>query len=83
MATRARSIRLPEASYELLLSEARRRGIEPDALADELLRADLGDKPGDLQGALTGLADVRAGLPELDGVALARGARVELERRSA
>lgn len=83
MAAHPRSIRLHDASYELLLREARRRGVEPDALADELLRSGLDDKHGDLEGALTGLAEVRAGLPDLDGLALAREARDDLERRRA
>ena len=83
MASHSNSIRLPDASYELLLREARRRGVEPGALVDELLRADLGDEPGELEAALTGLAELRAGLPDIDGLALASGARDELERRSA
>ncbi len=83
MATRERTIRLPQTSYELLQQEASRRGIEPDALADELLRFDLGAGTGDLQGALAGLAELRTRLPNIDGVALAREARSELEHRGA
>ena len=71
----------PQASYELLLQEANRRSVEPDALADELLRTDLGVSAGDLEGALAGLAELRAGLTDIDGVTLARGARTELEHR--
>lgn len=82
MATRARTVRLTPDSYELLEQEARRRGTDPDALADELLRSDLAAAaPGDLEAALAGLAEFRAGLPEIDGVALAREARRELEER--
>jgi hypothetical protein len=82
MATRPRTIHLPESSYELLRREAERRGVEPDALADELLRDDLATEAGDLDRALRGLADLRAGLPEIDGVGLARQARDQLEARS-
>ncbi len=74
---------MPQTSYDLLQQEASRRGIEPDALADELLRTDLGASAGDLQSALAGLAELRTRLPNIDGVALAREARTELERRGA
>jgi len=83
MATRERTIRLPQTSYDLLQQEASRRGIEPDALADELLRTDLGASAGDLQSALAGLAELRTRLPNIDGVALAREARTELGHRGA
>jgi hypothetical protein len=81
MATREQTIRLPQASYDLLLQEANRRGVEPDALADELVRADLGASTGDLESALAGLAELRRRLPDIDGLVLAREARTELERR--
>jgi hypothetical protein len=81
MATHARTIRLGEASYELLLREAKRRGVAPDALADELVQVDLGGAEGDLEPALTGLAELRAGLPEIDGVSLARESCAGLEHR--
>jgi hypothetical protein len=80
MATRA--IHLPESSYALLSAEAQRRGLDPDALADELVRADLtahGER--DLETTLKGLADFRATLPEIDGLVLARDARAQLEQR--
>ena len=81
MATREQTIRLPQASYDLLLQEASRRGVEPDALADELVRADLGASTGDLESALAGLAELRTRLPDIDGLVLAREARTELEHR--
>ena len=81
MATSERTIRLPQASYDLLLQEANRRGVEPDALADELVRTDLEASTSDLQSALVGLAKLRAELPDIDGVTLAREARTELEHR--
>ena len=84
MATHPRKVRLTPASYDLLEQEARRRGTDPDALADELLQADLaGRAPADLDATLAGLAGFRAGLPEIDGVALARDARAELQERGA
>lgn len=82
MGTRARTVRLTPASYDLLEQEARRRGTDPDALADELLRSDLAaSAPCDLDSSLAGLTELRAGLPEIDGVGLAREARRELEQR--
>ncbi len=71
---------MPESSYVLLSAEAQRRGLDPDALADELVRADLaahGEQ--DLETTLKGLAEFRATLPEID--VLARDARAQLERR--
>jgi hypothetical protein len=80
MATR--TIHLPESSYALLTAEAQRRGLDPDALADELLRTDLATSSGqDLDTTLQSLAELRARLPEIDGVVLARDARVQLEQR--
>jgi len=52
-----------------------------DALADELVRADLAHAGGDLESALADLAALRKRLPPIDGAALAREARGELERR--
>jgi hypothetical protein len=77
------TVRLQASSYELLQREATRRGIDPDALADELVRAKLGVANGNLEAALGGLAELRAGLPDIDGVALAREARCDLEQRGA
>jgi hypothetical protein len=80
MATR--TIHLPESSYALLSAEAQRRGLDPDALADELLRTDLAMSDGqDLDATLQSLAELRARLPEIDGVVLARDARAQLEQR--
>jgi hypothetical protein len=77
------TIHLPESSYALLSAEAQRRGLDPDALADELVRADLAaGSEQDLEAALTDLAEFRARLPEIDGVVLARDARAQLEQRS-
>jgi hypothetical protein len=80
MATR--TIHLPESSYALLSAEAQRRGLDPDALADELVRADLAaGSEQDLEAALKNLAEFRARLPEIDGIVLARDARAQLEQR--
>lgn len=75
MATPARIVYLPEASYDLLLQEANRRGVAPDALADDLLHTRLKASTGDLQSALAGLAELRTRLPDIDGVTLGREAR--------
>lgn len=80
MATR--TIHLPESSYELLSAEVQRRGLAPDALADELLRTDLATSDGeDLDATLQSLAELTARLPEIDGVLLARDTRAQLEQR--
>jgi hypothetical protein len=78
-----RAIHLPQASYDLLQHEASRRGVQPDALADELVRTNLAGERGDMQGALAGLAELRRRLPHIDGVTLAHDARAKLDRRSA
>jgi len=78
-----RPLRLSAASYELLVREARRRGVEPDALADEIVRTNLSAASGDLASALSALAQFRATLPEIDGLALARESRDELHERGA
>lgn len=83
MATRSRSVRLHPDAFDLLAREAERRGVAPETLADELLRAELGAQAsGDLENALAGLAAVRAGQPEVDAVAVARDARSELDARN-
>ena len=76
-----RAIHPPESSYALLAAAARQRGVEPDALADELVRTDLAHAGGDLESALADLAALRERLPQIDGIALARESRAELERR--
>jgi hypothetical protein len=80
MATR--TIHLPESSYALLSAEAQRRGLDPDALADELVRADLAAHvEQNLETTLKSLAEFRARLPAIDGIVLARDARAQLEQR--
>ena len=82
MARRHRTVRIPAGSYEPLEQEAKRRGMEPAALADELLRADLARAAkGDLDRALAGLAELRTRLPDIDGAAIALEARRELDER--
>jgi hypothetical protein len=84
MAAADRSVQLQPDSYDLLVKEATRRGVEPEALADELLRADLTSAGrADQEAALDALAEFRAGLPRADAVTLVREGRVELEARSA
>jgi hypothetical protein len=82
MATRPRAIHLQPDAYELLAREAARRGVDPDQLADELVRSDLTGTPqSDLDAALDALAEFRAGLPPVDAVTLVRDGRDELEAR--
>lgn len=64
------------------MQEAARRGVEPDALADELVRADLGHAArGDLGAVLDALGEFRAGLPPIDAVSLVRAGRAGREAR--
>lgn len=84
MATSAHTVRLQPDAYELVMREAERRGLEPDELVDEIVRTDLRElKTADLEAALRRAAALRAELPPIDGVALAREARAELEERGA
>jgi hypothetical protein len=84
MATSTRTIELQPDAYDLVMREAARRGVEPDAVVDELVRTDLGQQENrDLHAALDALAELRAGLPPLDAVGLVREGRDELEARGA
>ncbi len=84
MATRPRMIELQPDAYDLVVREADRRGVEPDALVDELVRSDLGRQAnGGIDAALDALAEFRAVLPPIDAVALVREGRDELEARGA
>lgn len=77
------TVELSEKSYGLLVRESKRRGMAPDALVDELLERELAPPVEDLDDALSAIAQLRERLPRIDGVALARAARDELERRVA
>ena len=84
MASRPRPVHLQPDAYELLVGEAARRGVEPDQLADELVRSGLTDIPQtELGAALDALAEFRTGLPPIDAVALVRAGRDELEAHGA
>jgi len=84
MATRDRVIHVTPDSYERLEREAGRCGVPPDALADELLAAELAPAHSDLESTLAELAKIRSRLrgPAVDAVAVVREGRDELERRS-
>jgi len=73
-----------KAESDRLVHEAERRGVAPDALADELVKADLAPAEFDLEQTLADLAGVRSRLCTggLDAVAVVREGRAELERRS-
>ena len=84
MATRDRVIHVIPDAYDRLEREAGLRGVQPDALADELLAAELAPVNSDLDGILADLAKIRGrmrGGPD-DAVAIVREGREELERRA-
>jgi hypothetical protein len=82
MATRDRVIHVPSDAYDRLEREAGRRGVQPDALATELLVAELGPASSDLDSILADLADVRSRVRgPVDAVAVVREGREELEQR--
>ncbi|MDQ3678362.1 MAG: hypothetical protein M3401_16450 [Actinomycetota bacterium] len=84
MALRPHTIELAPDAFDLVSREAQRRGVSPDQVVEEIVRTDLAaDDGGDLAAALRRAADVRATLSRLDGVALAREARADLEARGA
>jgi hypothetical protein len=84
MVASPRTIELQPDAYDLVVREAERRGVEPDALVDELVRTDLASHAnGDLEAALDALAEFRAGLPPIDAVALVREGRDEFAARGA
>ena len=84
MATRDHTVQLQPDAYDLLVQEAARRGVAPETLADELVRADLGPgRRADLDASLDALGEFRSDLPAIDAVALIREGRAELETRGA
>lgn len=84
MATSEHIVRLQSDAYELVVREAARRGVEPDELVDEIVRTDLSQLDDtDLETTLSRAAELRSTLPPIDGLALAREARNELEQRGA
>lgn len=83
MAARPHTIELQPDAFNLVTREAARRGVSPDQVVEEIIRTDLAARRGDLDAALRRAADLRSTLPRLDGVALAREARDELEARNA
>gem|GEM_PF-1760333 len=59
-----------------------KRGVQPGALANELLAAELAPASSDLESILADLADVRSRVRgPVDAVALVREGREELEQR--
>jgi hypothetical protein len=84
MALRPHTIELAADVFDLVCGEAQRRGVSPDQVVTDIVRSDLAAiGGGDLEAALRRAADVRSTLPRLDGVALAREARADLEARGA
>jgi hypothetical protein len=84
MALRSHTIELAPDAFDLVSREARRRGVSPGQVVEEIIRTDLAiTDGGNLMAALRRAADLRSTLPHLDGVALAREARADLEARGA
>ena len=82
MATRDRVIHVTPDAYDRLAHEAGRRGVQPDALADQLLAAELAPVKADLEAILGDLAEIRGRVRgDVDAVAVVREGREELERR--
>ena len=82
MATRDRVIHVTPDAYDRLEREAGRRGVQPDALADELLAAELAPAHSDLDSILADLAEIRGRVRgPVDAVAVVREGREELEHR--
>lgn len=83
MATRTRTVHVSPEAYDRLVHEAGRRGVAPDALADELVKADLAPAEFDLERTLADLAEVRSRLRTggMDAVEVVRAGRDELEQR--
>lgn len=82
MATRDRVIHVPADAYDRLEREAGRRGVQPDALATELLVAELAPASSDLDSILADLAEIRGRVRgPVDAVAVVREGREELEQR--
>ncbi|HEU4703608.1 MAG TPA: hypothetical protein VFS37_14090 [Conexibacter sp.] len=65
------------------MHEAERRGVAADALADELVKADLAPVEFDLEQTLADLAEVRSRLRTggMDAVEVVCAGRDELEQR--
>lgn len=88
MAARDHTVRLEHGTYNTLETEAGRREVGPDELADELLRESLAETRGvgtadRTRAALAGLAAIRAQVRgPVDAVALVQEGRDQLERRS-
>lgn len=84
VASRQHRIELNSDAFELVSREAERRGITPEQVVEEIIQSDLTVvEGGDLDGALRRAAALRARLPRIDGVVLARDARADLQARSA
>lgn len=82
MATRDRVIHVTPDAYDRLEREAGRRGVQPDALADELLAAELAPASSDLESILADLSEIRGRVRgPVDAVAVVREGREELEQR--
>jgi hypothetical protein len=86
----ALTVRLDDEDYSRLEREAERLGMRPGTLARVLLRAGIrksdtttAPEHGSPAWALTRLAEIRSGLPQVDAASLVREGRAELHERFA
>jgi len=82
MATRDHVIHVSPDVYDRLEREAGRRGVQPDALAAEVLISEFAPVSSDLDSILADLAEIRSRVRgPVDAVAVVREGREELEQR--
>jgi hypothetical protein len=78
MATTDPVIHLKPETFEALEAEAERRHVEPDELADELVRENLqqaSERRSQMREALEALDELRTRMPKVDAVQLIRDVR--------
>ncbi|MBV9003304.1 MAG: hypothetical protein JOZ98_00850 [Solirubrobacterales bacterium] len=83
MAIDDHTIHLKPETFEALEAEATRRNVEPDALADQLVREQLPTaRAKSMREWLDEMRELRREMPNVDAVKLIREGREELERRT-
>lgn len=83
MAMTPHTIELGADAFDRVAREAQRRGVSPNEVVDEIIRADLPNDMGmDLDSTLRRAAGLRSMLQPIDGVEVSRQARDDLQSRS-